>query len=134
MAPSFAWNDMSDIDFNGQEQKREYLDRNDSNFLPFARHQNLLEKNVQTSKVRNKEFDHSNSEHLRSKYHINEHHMHPNTFHVEDFDLNGEDVTYSNQRFQETQNLNLDSTAYSYNQVDLIDIIGASQRYRTKEV
>ena len=134
MAPSFAWNDMSEMDFNDQEQKQEYLDRNDSHFLPFGRHQNLLEKNEQASKVRNKEFNNSNSEHLRSKYHTNEHHMHPNTFHVEDFDLNGEDVTYANQRFQETQNLNLDPMAYSSNQVDLIDIIGASQRYRTNEL
>ena len=134
MAPSFAWNDMSKMDFDDQEQKQEYLDRNDPHFLAFPRHQNLLEKNEQSTKVRNKEFKNSNLEHLRSKYHTNEHHMHPNTFHVEDFDINREDVTYANQRFQETQNLNIDPMVYPSNQVDLIDIIGASQRYRTNEL
>ena len=134
MAPSFAWNDMSEMEFNDHEQKREYLDENDPHFLPFPRQQNLLSKNEQTTKLRNKEFKSSNLEHLHRKYHTNEHHMHPNTFNVENFDLNGEDITYANQRFQETQNLNLDPMAYFSNQVDLIDIIGASQRYRTNEL
>ena len=60
MAPSFAWNDMSEMEFNDHEQKREYLDGNDPHFLPFSRQQNVVGKNEQTTKLRNKEFKNSN--------------------------------------------------------------------------
>ena len=134
MAPSFAWNDMSEMDYNEQQQKREYLDCNDPHALQFTRYQSKVQMNAQTTKSKTKELKNANMEQLRSKYLTNEHHMFSDTFRVEDFDSNHGDITYSNQRFLQTHNLNSNATAFPSNQVDLIDIIGASRRYQTNEM
>ena len=126
MAPNFAWNDIEE-DYNDHQQTREFHDGSIVHDMPFY-------KNVQTTKLKSGDSKVSKSLHLRSQYDSNEQHTLSDTFHIAEFQSNDLEPRYSNQRFLQTQNLRPDALSYTSNQVDLIDIIGASQRYRMNEM
>ena len=134
MTPSFAWSDMTEANLDDHQQKQEYFDENDPHIIPFIRRQKQFHKDVQTTNLNNGCLNNPNLLHLRNKYNPHEHHMLSNTFQVEDFQANNLDTLYSSERFLQTPNLTTESAVHSSNQVDLIDIIGASQRYRTNEL